>query len=204
MSELTDITANFHKASNALSPISSKPNDGKLQRINKVIVVCCLSVTLTRKVAGSPSGVVLPDSVYKAKYGGLSFNFMRDVYVEYDPVIKNLSRYDRVSMMRGLEHSWAVGTANQSRIRAIEVGARNLILDNVEPTWVTELSVPGTFYTSVRVCAILDHLKKDGTGLDWPTGVELILGLHKLWEADLRIIQFIINMEEVQKKSVRV
>ena len=34
-------------------------------------------------------------------------------------------------------------------------------------------------------------------------GVELILGLHKLWEANPRVAQFIVNTEEAQKKSVR-
>ena len=34
-------------------------------------------------------------------------------------------------------------------------------------------------------------------------GIELILRLHKLWEADARVAQFIINMEEAQKKLVR-
>ena len=44
------------------------------------------------------------------------------------------------------------------------------------------MSVPGNFYTSVAVRTILDHLENDGTGLDWSAGVELILGLHILWE----------------------
>ena len=102
-----------------------------------------------------------------------------------------------------MEYSWAAGTSNQRRICAVEVGARNLILANVESTWVQELSVPGTFYTGVPVRTILDRLKKDGSGLNWPGGVELILGLHKLLEADPCVAQFIINMEEAQKKLVR-
>ena len=105
--------------------------------------------------------------------------------------------------MCGLEHIWAAGTDNQSRICAIKVGERNLILANVEPTWVKELSVPGTFYTSITFRAILVHLEKDRTGLGRPTGMKLILGLHKMWEAEPRVSQFIINMEEAQKKSVR-
>ena len=80
---------------------------------------------------------------------------------------------------------------------------RNFILDNVETMWVKELSIPGTFYTSVTVRAILDHLEKDGTGLNRNEGVGLIFSLHRLWEADPRVSQFIINMEEAQKKSVR-
>ena len=91
MSELTDITATFQKASNAFIPISSKPNNGNLQWLNKVLVVCCLSVTLTGTDAGSPSGVVLPDSVYKANHGGASFNLMCAARADYDPMIQNLT-----------------------------------------------------------------------------------------------------------------
>ena len=160
-----------------------------------MLVVFCLSVTLTGKASGSPSGVVLPDAMYKANRGGASFNFMRDAHADYDPNIKNLSNDDHVSMMRGLEHSWAAWTANQIRIRAIEVESCNLILVNVELMWVKDLSVPVTFYTSVTVRAILGHLEKDGTGLDRPASVEVILSLHNLWEADLHVNQFIINME---------
>ena len=62
---------------------------------------------------------------------------------------------------------------------------------------------PWDVYTGIPVRKILDHLEKDGSGLDRPAGVELILGFHKLWEANPRVAQFIINMEEAQKKSVR-
>ena len=181
MSELTDVTATFQKASDAFSPISSNSNYGNLQRLNEVLVVCCLSVTLSGMAAGSPSGVFLTDSVYKANHGGASFNFMRAARIDYEPAIQNLSKHDRESIMRGLKHSWAAGTANQSHICAIKVGARNLILANIKPMWVKYLSVPGTFYTRVAVQAILDHLEKDGTGLDRPAGMELIISLHKLW-----------------------
>ena len=59
---------------------------------------------------------------------------------------------------------------SQIRIRAVEVGAQNLILANVELTWVQELSVPGTFYTGVPVRNIIDHLEKHGSGLNRPAG----------------------------------
>ena len=133
MSELTDITATFQKAIDAFSPIGSKPNDGELQWPNKVLVVYCLSVTLTGTATGSPSGVVLPESVYKANHGGASFNFMHSARADYEPAIQNLTKNDRASMMRGLEQIWAAGTTNQSRICAINVGACNLILPNFKP-----------------------------------------------------------------------
>ena len=98
--------------------------------------------------------------------------------------------------MRRMEHSWAAGTANQIRIRTVEVGAHNLILANVKSTWVQDLSSPGKFYTGVLVRTILEQIDKDGSGLDRPAGVELILGLHKLWETDPRVAQLIIIMEE--------
>ena len=116
---LTDITATFQKASDAFNPISSKPNNGDLQSLNEVLVFCCLVITLTRTSAASPSRVVLSIFIYKANDGGASFNFMCNAHADYDPAIKLLSKDDCVSMMRGLNHNWAAGTANQSRIRAI-------------------------------------------------------------------------------------
>ena len=78
--------------------------------------------------------MVLPEDVYKTNHSGSTFNFMRTVHADYDPAIAVLSKDDRVAKLRGMEHSWTAGTANQSRIRAVEVGARNLILANVEST----------------------------------------------------------------------
>ena len=111
---------------------------------------------------------------------GGAFNFIRNARPDYNLAIERLSKDDCLAKMRRMEHSWAVGTSNQSRIRPVEVGTRNLILANVKSTWVQELSVPGTFYTGVPVRTILDHLGKDGSGLDRPTGVELIIDFHKL------------------------
>ena len=65
------------------------------------------------------------------------------------------------------------------------------------------MSVPGTSYTSVSIHVILDHHEKDRTGLDRPASLKLILGLHKLWEADPRVSKFIINMKEAKKKLVQ-
>ena len=151
MSVLTDISAIFQKASDAFDPITAKPRDADLQRLNETLVVCTLSVNLTGTTAGCASGVVLPEDVYKTNHSGSTFNFMRTARADYDPAIAVLSKDDRVAKLRGMEHSWAAGTANQSRIRAVEVGARNLILTNVESTWVQELIKPGTFFTSVPV-----------------------------------------------------
>ena len=114
MSKLTDISAIFQKASNAFGPITAKPRDADHQRLNETLVVCTLSVTLTGTTAGSASGVVLPEDVYKMNHSGSAFNFMRTVCADYDPAIPVLSKDDRVAKPRGMEHSWAAGTANQS------------------------------------------------------------------------------------------
>ena len=76
---------------------------------------------------------------------------MRNARPDYDPDIERISKDNRLSKILGIEHSCSVGTANQIQIRAVEVGARNLILDNVESTWVQEMSVPGTFYTPYSI-----------------------------------------------------
>ena len=63
MLDLTDSIAVFAMASAAFELIAHKPNDADLQRLNKAFSGCCLSVTLTGTSAGSPSGVVLSNTV---------------------------------------------------------------------------------------------------------------------------------------------
>ena len=89
----------------------------------------------------------------------------------------------------------ASGAANQKHIHAVELGARNLILANFESTWVQELCNTFTLFTSIFPCKILDRLSNHAGGLDFTVGVDIILGLNKLWERDPWVNQFIINME---------
>ena len=86
MSDLTNITAVFATVSTVFKPIAHKHNDADLQRLNAVLVVCCLSVALMGTSTGCPSGVVPSDTVYKLSHTN-SFNFMRDTLEEYHPVI---------------------------------------------------------------------------------------------------------------------
>ena len=123
MSNLTDIHTIFQKASDTFGPITAKWRDSDLQRLNETLVVYTLSVTLTGTTAGCASGVVLPEAVYQMNHGG-AFESMRNARPDYDPYIKRLSKDDLLLKMQGMEESWAAGTANQSRIRAVEVGAR--------------------------------------------------------------------------------
>ena len=85
----------------------------------------------------------------------------------------------------------------------MEVGARNLIIANVEATWIQELRHPHTFFTTVPPQVLINHLAKFGAGLNRPAGVEIILSLHKMWDNDPPVNQFIINMEDAQNGSDR-
>ena len=133
MSKLTDINAIFQKASDTFGPITAKQRDADLQRLNKTLVMCTLSVTLTGTTAVCASGMVLPKAVYQTNHRG-DFNFMPDARPDYDPDRERLSKDDHLSKMLGVEHRWAVRTANQSRIRAVEIGAQKLILADAKST----------------------------------------------------------------------
>ena len=102
----------------------------------------------------------------------------------YDPAIARLGKDNRISKMRGMEHVCKAGTDNKNRIRAVEVGAHNLIIANVKAMWIQELRHPYTFFTAVPPRDLLNDLAKFSTGLDCPAGVELILSLHKIWDSD--------------------
>ena len=137
MSELTDITTVFARASITFKPITRRPNDADLQRLNEAPVVCCLSITLTGTSVGCPSGGILSDVVYTLSHVE-SFDFMRNVREEYYPVTTLLADdATRVAKTRVTEQEGTVWTRNKRRIRSIEVGARKLILDYVDETCTT-------------------------------------------------------------------
>ena len=98
MSKLTKITSIFQKASDAFGPITAKPRDADLQRLNETLVVCTLTVTLNGTTAGCASSVVLPYAVYQTNHVG-SFYFMRDARPNYKPDIGKLSKDNRLSKM---------------------------------------------------------------------------------------------------------
>ena len=203
MSDLTEIASALKIASDSFNPIRLKPNDDDLQHLNEVLVVTSISVTLTGTNSVTADSIVLSNAVYKSNNGGRAFVFMRTAHEYYDPSITRLVKEDRISMMCGMEHVWKAGTNNQNRIRAVEVGARNLIIANIETTWIKELHHSHIFFTAVPPQDLLNHIAKFGTGLDRLSGVKLILSLHKKWYSNPCVDQFIINMEDAQKKLDR-
>ena len=112
---------------------------------------------------------------------------MRKSRAMYNPDIEKFNKDDRNQNMRGLEVIWKTDTDNQKRIRAVKVGARSLIIANMDATWIAEMRNPHTFFTKVTPRELLCHLAKYGGGLNHPAGVELILSLHKLWDSDPRM-----------------
>ena len=134
MSNITEIASVFKIASNSFDPIRLKPNDDGLHQLNEVLVSTTLSATPTGTGSGTANGLVLTGAVYKTNKGGRDFDFMRAAPEHYDPDIARLGKDDRISKMRVMEHVWKVWEENQIRIYAVEVGARNLIIDNVETT----------------------------------------------------------------------
>ena len=200
MSDPTEIAFTFKIARDYFNLIRLKPNNHDLHRLNEVLVVTYLSVNLTGTNSGTSDGVVISDVVYKSNNGRRAFDFMHTAREDYDPSIARLGKEDHISKMRGMEYVWKAGTDNQNWMRAVEVDVRNLIIANVKTMWIQELRHPYTFFTAVPPRYLLDHLARFGTGLDCPSGVELILSLNKIWDSNPRFNQFIINMEISQKK----
>ena len=134
MSNLTEIASAFKIVSDSFDLFRLKPNDSDIQRINDIIVVTPLSVTLTGTNSGTADGDFFSDAVYKSNNGGIASNFMHASREDYGPAIARLGKEDRISKMRGMEHVCNAVTDNKNRICAVEVGTCNLIMANVEKT----------------------------------------------------------------------
>ena len=109
----------------------------------------------------------------------------------------------RIAKTCVMELKWTSRTRNQRCIHTIKVAARKLISENTNQTWYTTLSAPGPFYTGVTVYLFLNHLECNDTSFDHLDGLDIIFDLHKLWDANPRVLQVIITMREAQQKLVR-
>ena len=82
-------------------------------------------------------------------------------------------------------------------------GCRLFILHAFEEVHYISLRDEDTYYEMVSLLELLAHFAKEIRGLEVTNVVTLIGELSVYWNSDPQVPQFIVTMEEAQKKSQR-
>ena len=198
MTSSSEISPKFEAAIEAFTPIVSQPKDGDLQRVHKTLLQNCLSIRLAGSKYRKFTGLVLLDAAYKNQPGLTALfgedNTPLDKY--YPSVIRETKTWDQ----RKLQALWNTCHNNQDCIRTTKNGCRLFILHAFE--WVHYISLrdEDTYYKIVSPLELLAHFAKEIGGLEVTDVVTLIGELPVYCTRDPCVPQFIMTMEEAQKK----
>ena len=155
------------------------------------------------RLVGSKSrkitGLVLPDAAYKNQSGVTSLFDEDNIPLdEYDPsVTRDTNAWEK----QKLQALCNPRLNNQDRIRTTKHGCRIFILHAFKEVHCISLRDEDTYYEMVSPLELLAHFAKEIGGLEITDVVILISKLPGYWYSNPRVPQFIITMEEAQKKA---
>ena len=201
MTSPADIATKFDTAIAAFTPIVGNPTDDDLRNVRQVLLQLCLSINLAGSTAGKVTGLILVDGVYRTQQG-VTASFVEDQNPldEYDPSINESTAAWQQQKLTSL---WRSRLDNQARIAATKHGCRQLILHAFDEVVYVTLKSEETFYELVDPLTILAHIATNIGGLEVTDVVALLLELPAYWATDPRVPQYVMRMEDAQRKATR-
>ena len=144
---------------------------------------------------------IITDGVrYAADHGGNVF-FNRPVRLP----LYNASIADNATTVVRV-HSEAAHKAHlddYASFEAAERGAANFLRDVVDEVWYNDLKDAETFYTKVTALEIISFLDANSGGLHAIDMISLCTNMHQYYTLAEGIPQYIIMLEDAQKKAKR-
>ena len=193
------IIALFEKGAEPHTMPEGTPTDDSILTIKETLLNTVFQIRCEGTNAGDPSGAILPEDKYlDANNTEVPYDRQLDARPSYDPELK-----DEDPARRSKEAAWLAGTRNQERKRAIDRGVIAFLQEVVPDTYLRPLKHPDSFYTKVTCIAMLKQLETSSGGLERVDLVAVLFSTFTRWEQDPRIPEYLVHLNDVQKKSVR-
>ena len=175
--------------------------DDDLRRVQKSLLKTCLLIRLVGSKTGKVTSLILPNAAHKNQPGVIASFDKDDAPLEkYDPLV---TRETESWEQQKLQALWKTSLDNQDRIRTTKHGCRLFILHAFEEVHYISLLNEDTYYKMASPLEVLAHFSEEIGGLEVADVVTLIGKLTGYWNSDPCVPQFIMTMEEAQKKANR-
>jgi hypothetical protein len=194
------ITLLFKEARDAFPPLDGKPTDNDLLSIRETLLLILMEVPYDQ-LGGvhSLTSLITEDVRYAADHGGNSFK--RPVCLPlYDTSIKD----DVTTVVR--LHAEAAHNARLDDYASFDAAERSLakfLREVVNEVWYNDLKDADTFYTKVTALEIISFLNTNSGGLHAVDMIFLRTNMHQYYVQADGIPQYIIMLEDAQKKAKR-
>jgi hypothetical protein len=198
MSSPSDVTKLLQDALNTQPTIIGQPNDDDLLSLKEKLLDVLQTITYDR-VDGVHHvvGVIQSDTAYKADHNGDAFPIPQRLGL-WDNKIHNNVTVVELKKVKAMHKACA---EDYGLWKAAKDGCKKLIRAVVEEVYINELKDGSTFFHKVSARDLLEHLKKNSTSLHALNIVALCTKMLLLYENSASMPDFILTMEEAQKKG---
>jgi hypothetical protein len=194
------ITLLFKEARDAFPPLEGKPTDDDLLSIRETLLPILMEIPYDQLGGVHSLTAIITDGVrYAADHGGNAFK--RPVRLPlYDGGIKD----DATTVVRvRAEAAHKARLDDYASFEAAERGAAKFLREIVDEVWYNDLKDADTFYTKVTALEIIAFLDANSGGLHAVDMIALRTQMHQYYGQADGIPQYIIMLEDAQKKAKR-
>ncbi len=190
----------FREAREAFPPLEGKPSDDDLTTIRETLLPILIEIPYDQLGGVHSLMAILTDpGRYAANDGGSTF-VLRSRLPLYDKNIANNAL--TVIRVRG-EAAHKAHLEDYASYEAAERGAAKFLLATVDETWHANLKDADTIYRKVLTIEIMASLNANCGGLHAVDLLTLRTNMHGYYTQADGIPQYIIILEEAQKKAKR-
>ena len=190
----------FKEARDAFHPLEGKPTDNDLLLIRETLLPILMEIPYDQLGGVHSLTAIITDGVrYAADHGGNAFK--RPVRLPlYDGGIKD----DATTVVRvRAEAAHKARLDDYASFEAAERGAAKFLREVVDEVWYNDLKDADTFYTKVTALEIISFLDANSGGLHAIDMISLRTNMHQYYVQADAIPQYIIMLEDAQKKANR-
>jgi hypothetical protein len=194
------ITLLFREARETFPPLEGKPLDDDLTSIRETLLPILMEIPYDQLGGVHSLTAILTDpGRYAANHGGSTFVCPSRLPL-YDKNIPNNAL--TVVRVRG-EAAHRAQLDDYASYKAAERGAAKFLFATVDESWYADLKDADTFYTKVLAIDIMAFLDANSGGLHAVDMLTLQTNMHGYYAQADGIPQYIIMLEEAQKKAKR-
>jgi hypothetical protein len=194
------ITCLFKEAYNTFPPLEGKPTNNDLLAIKETLLPLLMVIPYDKLLGVHSLIIILAEAAkYKADHGGTKFIrhsrpplYNKNIADDATTVVPVCTKATHKSRLD-----------NYASYEAAKRGVAKFLHNVVDKIWCNDLKDTKTFYTKVTALEIMAHLDANSEGLHAINMISLCLNMIQYYVQADGIPQFIVMMEDAQKKGKR-
>jgi hypothetical protein len=194
------ITLLFREAGEAFPPFEGKPTDDDLMAIREMLLPIFMEIPYDQLRGVHSLTAILTDLLrYAADHGGIAFKRPAHLPLYNKNIAGNATTVVHVCA----ESAHRARLNDYASYKAAERGAAKFLRKVVGEVWYNDLKDADTIYTKVLALKIMAFLDANSRGLHAIDMITLRTNMHGYYAQADGIPQYIIMLEEAQKKAKR-